>query len=69
MLVLEESRRVSGTYKVVLIVLTYMGVSRGSKEIRDFFVVEAVLFNFAMYECLVVVFDYICVFISGYFGG
>ena len=48
MLVLEESRRVSGTYKVVLIVLTYMGVSRGSKEIRDFFVVEAVLFNFAM---------------------
>ena len=36
MLVLEESRRVSGTYKVVLILLTYMymGVSRGSKEIR-----------------------------------
>ena len=31
LLVLEESRRVSGTYKVVLIVLTYMGVSQGSK--------------------------------------
>ena len=30
MLVLEESRRVSGTHKVVLTVLTYMGVSRGS---------------------------------------
>ena len=30
-LVLEESRRVSGTYKVVLIVLMCIGVSRGMK--------------------------------------
>ena len=45
MLDLEESRRV---YKVVLIVLMYIGVSRGSKEIRDFFVVEALLFNSSM---------------------
>ena len=29
-LVLEESGRVSGTYKVVLIMLMYIGVSRGS---------------------------------------
>ena len=43
MLVLEESGRVSGTYKVVLIVLMYIGVSRGSKEMRDFFVIEALL--------------------------
>ena len=49
---LEQSRRV---YKIVLIVLMYIGVSRGSKEIRDFFVVEALLFNSSTYECLVVV--------------
>ena len=32
-------------FRVVLIVLMCIGVSR-SKEIRDFFVVEALLFNF-----------------------
>ena len=48
MLVLKQSRLVSGTYKVVLIVLMCIGVSRGSKEIRDFFVVEALLFNSSM---------------------
>ena len=32
MLVLEESGRVSGTQKVVLIVLMYIGVSRGSRK-------------------------------------
>ena len=44
MLVLEESGRVSGTYKAVLIVLMYIGVSRGSEEIRDFFVVDMKLY-------------------------
>ena len=60
MLVLEESRRVSGTYKVVLIVFMCIGVSRRSKAIRDFFVVEALLFGRVREGYISLVFLIVC---------
>ena len=59
MLVLEESGRVSGTYKVVLIVLMYISVSPGG--VRKYEIsFEALLLNSSVYECSAIVHEYVC---------